>query len=75
MDEKQQIEDAMNHFARTRIALNAKVVALELSEDSSVWVGVAVSPAGSHRLLARKQADGKWTVSKYLGSLPSEHKA
>ncbi|MNK87715.1 hypothetical protein D3C87_1076550 [compost metagenome] len=71
MSEKEAVETAMNFFARTRIALTAKVLTLELDEDSNIWVGVAVSPAGSHRLTARKQKDGTWMISRYLGSLPS----
>ncbi|MNS94477.1 hypothetical protein D3C72_1286970 [compost metagenome] len=71
MSEKDDIEAAMNRFARARIALNAKIMALELIEDANLWVGVVVSSSGSHRLIARKQTDGSWSVSKHLGSLPS----
>lgn len=69
MSERDAIEAAMNHFARTRIALNAKVLGLEPNEDGSLWIGVAVTPTGSHRLLARKGSDGAWQVSRHIGSI------
>lgn len=69
MSERERIEDAMNQYARNQIALNAKVIAVEYHDDLNIWIGLSVSPAGSQRLVARKQADGTWVVSKHRGGL------
>jgi hypothetical protein len=75
MSERQAIEDAMTHFARSHVALNAKVLAVEYHEESNIWIGAAISSAGNQKLVARKQPDGTWLVSKYMGSLPGNRKA
>jgi hypothetical protein len=74
MSDRQAIEDAMNQFARSQVALNAKVLAVEHHAESNIWTGVAVSSAGNRKLVARKQPDGTWQVSKYLGSISSQHR-
>lgn len=71
MSDKERIETAMSHYARNRIALNAKVIAVEFHEELDIWLGLAVSPAGSQRLVARRQADGTWEVYKHRGGLQS----
>ena len=71
MSDRERIEAAMNQYARGKIALNAKVIAVEYHEDLNIWVGLSVSPAGSQRLVARQQADGTWEVSKHRGGLQS----
>jgi len=72
MSEKQRIEAAMSQYARTRIALGAKVIAVEYHEELDIWLGLAVSPAGTQRLVARKQADGTWEVYKHRTGLHTD---
>ena len=69
MSDRPHIEAAMNQYARGKIALSAKVIAVEYHEDLNIWLGLSVSPAGTQRLVARQQADGTWEVSKHRGGL------
>lgn len=70
MSDETLVEAAIGHFARLNLSLNAKVIAVEYDQTHDVWLGTVLGSTGTHRLVARRQADGTWMISRYLGSLP-----
>lgn len=69
MPNENEAFEQVQRFARSRVALDARVIGISHDHEHDRWVAdIVSSKQGSCRILARYR-DGKWEVWKYLGAL------